>query len=845
MVDMATTKCLAILNNGLDANSRVRNGRIHGGGRKRIGVQTFHLNLNKHLGVSIRAEAKSADSKPAESNHSWIPAQLEIPKQLRFWEANEQRKVEEGVSTSNGNGNGEAVAPREIEYSDFEEELITKDHTVDAQTTRGNLSPAAINTIEQFSRLNGMTGKKMKANFEATASVSVQNEAQNLVEFCVFRYLARCGADVHPALWDAAFRRLTFTAMLAWQRPYQEDLRNIDNYQPRKGLVGEEAFVRIASSIPGAADRVTAHYLFKVLTRGLDGIAFETWDSYITELCGVFAERNNYMETEASTLDLQPGEVILSVGNDKRRPVQKWSGASVWPGRLTVTDRALYFEANNLTGHNSPVRLDLTSRDTVISTRKVGPFGVEVFDSGISVASSPDSEPWILEFVDFGNEKRRDIWLAILKEIHTAYWFISEYGPKEDDPSLSYMEGSKEGRKRTITSAANSIARLQAVQHMLGHSLEEPRGLLQFSAIKDAPSVELVFESLAVMYWAGRMDSRSKEASNASINGAEVDPKAPAMGEDGSLYLSRWMTAPTWSSTKSQNFWKPYKGGPSRGLVLGKNFVVGGLTNLDRAVRAWREQTRVIDKTQATIDKSKLKGIPNNVDLLKELLLPFSVVAVNLQKLKKWEEPGATAGFLIVTMGVVYMNWLRYVFPTLLLSMAGILFSLRGLKAQGRLGDDFGKLTIRDQPPTNTIQKIMALKDALTALEDFLVNTNIALLKLRSVALSRHLHSTNEVLWSLLAAGLVTWFVPFRYVLAAVLIDQFTAELPFRRQSVEEFFGRVKDWWSMIPATPVEVLPPLKTSNDTEAHLPEKSNDGPSQGEALLQALSEWLGDDQ
>lgn len=125
------------------------------------------------------------------------------------------------------------------------------------------------------------------------------------------------------------------------------------------------------------------------------------------------------METEASTLDLQPGEVILSVGNDKRRPVQKWSGASVWPGRLTVTDRALYFEvstpseslfcifpfgcffqslmlacnsfqANNLTGHNSPVRLDLTSRDTVISTRKVGPFGVEVFDSGISVASSPE-----------------------------------------------------------------------------------------------------------------------------------------------------------------------------------------------------------------------------------------------------------------------------------------------------------------------------------------------------------------------------------------------------------------------------------------------------------------------
>jgi hypothetical protein len=279
--------------------------------------------------------------------------------------------------------------------------------------------------------------------------------------------------------------------------------------------------------------------------------------------------------------------------------------------------------------------------------------------------------------------------------------------------------------------------------------------------------------------------------------------------------------------------------------VLGKNYVVGGLTNLDRAVRAWREQTRVIDKTKATIDKYKLTGIPNNVDLLKEILLPFSIIAVNFQKLKKWEEPGASAGFLIVTMGIVYLNWLRYVFPILLLSMAGILFSLRGLKAQGRLGDDFGKLVIRDQPPTNTIQKIMALKDALTSLEEFLQNTNIALLKLRTVALSRHMRSTNEVLWSLLAAGVVTWLVPFRYVLAALVVDQLTGELPFRRKSVAEFFSRVSDWWSMIPATPVEVLPPLKSSNETEAHLPEESSDGPSQGEAVLQALSEWLGEDQ
>ncbi|KAG0627459.1 hypothetical protein M758_2G202700 [Ceratodon purpureus] len=823
---------------GLGQSARSRSGLRLNGGRDSVAHQA-----NRHSRYSIRAESTSAEARPAESN-PWIPAKFEIPKQFRFWEANEQRKRDEASAAKSN-----VEVAKEREYSDFEEELLFKEHTVDAQTSRGLLSPAAINTIEQFSRLNGMTGKKMRANFEATASVSVQNEAQNLVEFCVFRYLARSGADVHPALWDAAFRRLTFTAMLAWQRPYQEDLRTINSTnhsRPGRGLVGEEAFVRIASSIPGAADRVTAHYLYQVLTRDVKGLSFETWDAYIKELCGVFDERKNYYEMEASTLGLEPGEVILSVGKNKRQPVQKWSGTTPWPGRLTLTDRALYFEANSLTAHQAPVRLDLTRRDSVISTKRVGPFGAEVFDSAISVASSPDSEPWILEFVDFGNEKRRDTWFAIIKEVMTAYWFISEYGPKENDPLLNYMDGSKQGRKRTVTSAANSIARLQAVQHMLGNSAEDPRSLLQFYSIKDAPSVELVFETLAVTSWAGRMDSRAKEL-NASNGGAEESQAIGqnAMGEDGSIYLSRWMTSPTWNSTKSQNFWKAYKGGTTRGLVLGKNYVVGGLTNLDRAVRAWREQSRVIDKTKATIDGAKVTGIPNNVDLLKELMLPFSIIAVNFQKLKRWEEPGATAGFLIAAMGIVYMNWLRYVFPTILLAFAGILFTLRGLKAQGRLGDDFGKVIIRDQPPTNTIQKIMALKDALTSLEDFLQNANISILKLRSVALSRHLRSTNEVLWSLLAAGIVTWFVPFRYLLAGLLVDQFTSELPFRRKSVEEFFSRVNDWWSMIPATPVEVLPPEKSSNQTDAHLPEESSDGPNQGEAVLQALSEWLGDDQ
>lgn len=64
------------------------------------------------------------------------------------------------------------------------------------------------------------------------------------------------------------------------------------------------------------------------------------------------------------------------------------------------------------------------------------------------------------------------------------------------------------------------------------------------------------------------------------------------------------------------------------------------------------------------------------------------------------------------------------------------MLTLKGLKDQGRLGRSFGKVTIRDQPPSNTIQKIIALKDAMRDVENYLQNLNITLLKMRTVILS-------------------------------------------------------------------------------------------------------------
>jgi hypothetical protein len=112
----------------------------------RLCNSAWELYSELKLTDNCSVESKSAEASPAESN-PWTLAKLEIPKQLRFWEANEQRKRDEASAPKSN-----VEVAKEREYSDFEEELLFKEHTVDAQTSRGLLSPAAINTIEQFSR---------------------------------------------------------------------------------------------------------------------------------------------------------------------------------------------------------------------------------------------------------------------------------------------------------------------------------------------------------------------------------------------------------------------------------------------------------------------------------------------------------------------------------------------------------------------------------------------------------------------------------------------------------------------------------------------------------------------
>lgn len=689
------------------------------------------------------------------------------------------------------------------------EELFLSEQTIDIRTRKGRLSLAAIISVEQFSRLNGLTGRKMQKIFESLIPNPASYDACNLVEYCCFRFLSRDGSSIHPCLKEPAFRRLLFITMLAWQDPYTEEIgpdANISENSLMRMFVGEDAFVRIAPAVAGVADRSTAHNLFKTLAGGENGISLKLWTTYIEELLKVHNGRESYQIGESF---LPSTEQVLCVGDSNKRPVLKWKNNMAWPGKLTLTNNALYFEAVGFGSQKKPIRLDLTKHGSRVEKARVGPLGSVFFDSAVSVSSDSSSDIWLLEFVDFGGDMRRDAWLAFISEVTSLHKFIREYGPEDGDKSVHHVYGAHKGRERAVMSAVNSITRVQSLQYIRKLS-EDPIKLVQFSYLRHAPFGDVVYQALALNFWGGPLVTKFDKANDQSSQRANSSDDSSGRSLhvfdiDGSVYLRNWMTSPSWTSSLSLSFWKNSSG--REGVVLSKNLVVSGTTLVERAAQLCKEKSQVVEKTQATIDAAMIKGIPSNIDLFKELMLPLVIISKKIDGLRRWEKPHVTASFLALIYTIIFRNMLPYILPAMMVITAVVLLFLKRLKEQGRLGRSFGIVTIRDQAPSNTIQKILALKEAMLDLENYLQKLNVTLLKARAIILAGQPQITTEVAVVLLLSATILVMVPFKFVVACLLLDIFSAEVEWRKEMRTKFFNILRERWNTVPAPPVVVLP--------------------------------------
>ncbi|KAJ0077964.1 hypothetical protein Patl1_36868 [Pistacia atlantica] len=320
--------------------------------------------------------------------------------------------------------------------------------------------------------------------------------------------------------------------------------------------------------------------------------------------CRVHEGQNSYQIRESSQLSR---ERILCIGSSRKRPVIKWENNMALPGKLTLTDKALYFEAFGLLGQKGAKRLDLARDGLRVKKTKLD-LWVLIFLTQLSISSGIESGTWVLEFVS---------------EVIASHKFICDYGPRDSDQLIFQLYGAHKGKERAIMSAINSIARLQALQFMC-KLLDDPIKLVPFSYLQHAPYGDIVCQTLAVYYWAGPLVTKFTEAGEKPAQGTKpldetYESSNHVFDNDGSVYLRKWMMSPSWASSVSTSFWK--NSSVRQGVILSKNLVVAGLTLVERATLICKEKSQTVEKTQATVDAAMIKGIPINIDLFKELRL--------------------------------------------------------------------------------------------------------------------------------------------------------------------------------------------------------------------------------
>ena len=214
---------------------------------------------------------------------------------------------------------------------------------------------------------------------------------------------------------------------------------------------------------------------------------------------------------------------------------------------------------------------------------------------------------------------RRDVWYAFINEVIALYKFVNEYGPEDGDQSVFHVYGSHKGNERAITSAMNSIARLQALQ-FIRKLLDDPTKLVQLSYLQNAPYGDIVLQTLAVNYWGGQLVTKFNEVGYLLDRGSRssdgvFESNNHVFDIEGSVYLRKWMRSASWISSSSIAFWK--NASVKQGVVLSKNLVVADTTLVERAAVTCKQKYQLVEKTQATIDAAMLKGIPSNIDLFK------------------------------------------------------------------------------------------------------------------------------------------------------------------------------------------------------------------------------------
>ncbi|CAA3019227.1 uncharacterized protein LOC111411764 [Olea europaea subsp. europaea] len=652
-----------------------------------------------------------------------------------------------------------------------------------------HLSSIANDVLNRCAQKLDTSVDSLVEEFEREWDSQMTGYSKKLVEFCCSKVLPVMCVNIDENICDGSFNRFTFDMMSAWEMPSsaeedsytecvakekEEKKAPIKTSQEQDDVslfysdlmpllvdhessVGEEAYVWLAMLVPLAADVVNGRFTFETLTaHTANQLHFPAYDHFLKEInkCVKYLQKQ---ETPKG-VTLADDEFILHVeGTAGSQRVVRHIGGTSWPGRLTLTNYALYFEASGVVSYEDALKLDL-SKDIEQSLKPTatGPWGAPIFDKAILYESSELQEGVVLEFPEMTSSTRRDHWLALVKEIMLLHQFLLKF--KVKSPLEAW-----EMHARTIL----GIIRLHAAREMLRISPPIPHSFLIFALLSELPKGDYILEELA--------ESLKK------VTGAY-----PCSAS--SILRNLNVSQPCVPCLETKE--------------IGKE-EISQHENLSSSVNQAKEEAKEMDMAKATAEGLKEDGISESAQVLMGLLEKLKNFFLRCRGIFTWERPVTTLILIFASLLVIYKEWVGPVIAAFLLWVVATMLWAR----QTRIPEKQNKIVIHTGSNQTTMESIVSAQQGLRTVHEVMQNINIAMLKIWSVLVSKAPKHTDTVMIALSCGSFLFMVVPFKFILMALMSCGYIMASPLgKRMNNEQSNRRLREWWDSIPVTPVETV---------------------------------------
>lgn len=642
-------------------------------------------------------------------------------------------------------------------------------------------------------------------DFEGGWNPDMGNYCRKLVEFCSGKALSELCQNIEANINDGSFSRLTYDMMLAWEKPsYYDEGESMEpiakEKEERKMIanasredddislfysdimpllvnndpnVGEDAFEWLGSLVPLVADVANGRFTFENLTAATGHrLHFPAYDMFLKEI--VKYKQYLLKQAKPNGVELAEDEYILHIdGTASTQRVVRHIGSTSWPGRLTLTNYSLYFEASGVIKYEDALKIDL-SKNAEQSVKPVatGPWGAQLYDKAIVYDSTDISEAVVLEFPELTSSTRRDHWLALVREIMYLHQFLSKYQIK--CPIQTW-----EMHARTIL----GIIRLHAAREMLRISPPVPTKFLIFSLYNEIPKGDYVLEELA--------DSLKKGNTAQSCSANSIL---------SSMKISKTLVSDTIIDEADQ--------------VDGSVNVVDDSPSLETAIKQSREEEREVLIAQATTEELKEEGVIDSVLVITELLKPLKNVVPWFQEILTWERPIITLAVLATSLMITYMEWVGKTFAAFLIWAIIKMLDARKNKVYKKCNEIvISRANMASDQ--STMESIVSAQHGLYTVHEMMQIANIAMLKIWSILISRADKHANLVMVAMGGLAILLAVIPFKFFLMGLIIQVFTMSLK-TGQSSGTGNRRLREWWDSIPIVPLRVVDDVPNTGDAK-----------------------------